>query len=63
MRDEELLASLRWDVDQLVVNHDGEGMWLKAALDANGRRIGITDCCLSADPCEHHARVLGADHD
>jgi hypothetical protein len=50
-----ILAKLRWDVDHRVINHDGEDVWLRAAHDAAGRRIGIEDCCLAADPCDHHA--------
>jgi len=53
----ELLASLRWGVDSLITNYDGERVWLKASLDANGKRNGITDCCLAEAPCEHHAKV------
>ncbi len=56
----ELLESLRWDVDSLVRNPFGERVWLKACLDANGVRIGITDCCAAEEPCDHHA-VLAAD--
>lgn len=49
-----LLDALRWDVDQCIVNPFGERVWLKACLDADGKRIGITDCCLASDPCSHH---------
>ena len=52
-----LLAALRWDVDQKVINHDGEHVWLKPSLDEAGKRIGITDCCPVANPCERHARL------
>jgi hypothetical protein len=51
------LAELRWDVDQLITNHEGERVWLGAAFDAEGKRIGITDCCRAEDPCEHHLEV------
>ena len=54
---QELLARLRWDVDSLITNYDGERVWLKAATDENGKRIGITDCCLAECPCEHHSKV------
>lgn len=48
------LESLRWDVDSLVTNPFGERVWLKAAYDKDGKRIGITDCCLAEEPCERH---------
>jgi hypothetical protein len=53
------LAKLRWNVDSRVINHDGEDVWLCAAYDAAGRRIGIEDCCFAADPCDHHAALGG----
>jgi hypothetical protein len=53
----ELLASLRWDVDQCVTNYDGEQVWMGPALDEQGNRIGITECCLANDPCDHHAAL------
>jgi len=52
-----LLEMLRWDVDQCVTNPFGEKVWLKACFDDRGNRIGITDCCLANEPCEHHAKV------
>jgi hypothetical protein len=52
-----LLESLRWDVDSLITNHEDERVWLKACLDADGKRIGITDCCYADDPCPHHAAI------
>ena len=51
-----LLASLRWDVDQDIVNHDGEHVWLRPCIN-NGVRIGITDCCFYDYECEHHLEV------
>ncbi len=53
----QILEALRWDVDMVVTNHDGERVWLKPALDETGKRIGITDCCPAADPCERHAQM------
>lgn len=49
-----LLGALRYDVDQCIVNPFGDRVWLKACHDASDRRIGITDCCLASDPCDHH---------
>lgn len=53
----QMLKSLRWDVDMVIENCDGERVWLGPCLDAAGKRIGITDCCLESDPCEHHAAI------
>ena len=43
-----------WDVDQVVTNHFGERVWLGPRLDAEGKRVGITNCCLVDEPCAHH---------
>lgn len=50
----EALLNLRWDVDSLITNYDNERVWLRAAFDEEGKRIGITDCCFADSPCEHH---------
>jgi hypothetical protein len=52
-----LMEKLRWDADHCVTNYEGERVWLKACLDERGNRIGITDCCLADDPCEHHREI------
>lgn len=49
-----LLASLRWECDSQIVNHFGEHVWLGPCLNSEGERIGITDCCFVADPCQRH---------
>lgn len=54
---QELLHSLRWDVDSLITNAFGERVWLKPCLDENEDRIGITECCFEAAPCTYHAVV------
>ena len=54
-----LLASLRWDEDMLVTNHFGERVWLKPCFDG-ATRIGITDCCHAADPCDWHRAMRSA---
>ena len=54
---EALLDSLRWREDIVITNHDGERVWLGPCF-LNGKRIGITDCCLEGDPCDWH-RALG----
>ncbi len=53
----DLLRSLRWDVDMVITNYDGERVWLGPSFDAKGQRNGITDCCPEAKPCDHHANV------
>lgn len=50
-----LLDSLRWREDMIITNHEGERVWLKAHYDEQGKRNGITDCCLADDPCDRHA--------
>lgn len=49
------LAKLRWREDMAVINPFGEHVWLKPCYDANGARIGVTDCCSVDDPCPRHA--------
>ena len=56
-----LLASLRGrGPDTIETNHFGERVWLKAAFDQNGKRIGITECCFTDDPCARHAAMQEA---
>lgn len=57
-----LLKALRWDVDMVITNYDGERVWLGPCLNSEGKRIGITDCCLERDPCAHH-RALASAHE
>lgn len=57
---EELLKSLRWREDMVITNYEGERVWLKPALDRNGKRHGIVDCCLEEDPCDYHRALAGA---
>lgn len=52
----DLLQSLRRSEDMVITNCAGERVWLKPCV-LDGKRIGITDCCLEDDPCEHHARL------
>lgn len=53
---EDVLNSLRTDVDQKFFNHF-EWVWLKARFDKAGKRIGVTDCCEVAFPCQWHAAI------
>lgn len=49
----DVLKALRWKPDMVVVNDFGETVWLKECYH-EGKRIGITDCCEAADPCDWH---------
>ena len=51
---EQIFASLRWDADMVVTSPFGERVWLKECFNEEGRRIGITECCLEDNPCEWH---------
>ena len=53
----DLLASLRWRADQIIINHFGERVWLR---ECEG---GITDCCLAAEPCDYHAKLTHFAHE
>jgi hypothetical protein len=53
------LESLRWKEDMLVTNHFGERVFLTAAYNDDGERIGITDCCLAEAPCDKHGSYFG----
>lgn len=58
------LESLRWKADTIITNYEGETVWLKPRFNAQGKRIGITDCCLSDAPCPRHRRIgKGPTHD
>lgn len=52
-----LLAGLRWREDMIITNYDGEVVWLGICYDKTGNRIGIRDCCLASEPCDHHAAI------
>ncbi|MCR4338795.1 MAG: hypothetical protein NUW01_02795 [Gemmatimonadaceae bacterium] len=50
-----ILKSLRWKADMMIVNHEGERVWLKQMPPGPGNPNGyITDCCLADFPCENH---------
>ena len=53
MSAEAVLSGLRWQEASVIVNYEGDRVWLKACF-LNGERIGITDCCLADDPCKWH---------
>jgi hypothetical protein len=56
-----VLASLRYEADQLIVTPFGERAWLKKAelIDKDGvTRSYLTECCYQDPPyapCERHA--------
>lgn len=52
-----LYKSLLRDVDMVIENPFGERVWLKASIGPDGKRNGITDCCLAESPCDHHRAV------
>lgn len=52
----ELLDSLRWTEDMVITNYEGERVWLKPCY-IDGKRVGITDCCLESDPCDYHKKL------
>jgi len=61
---EAILSSLRWGIDQQIINHEGYHVWLGPCFDTDGTtRLGITDCCFVADPCEHHAQIAASRSD
>lgn len=49
-----ILDSLRWHDDMIIVNPFGERVWLKVCYDNKGKRLGVTDCCSTSYPCEWH---------
>lgn len=55
----ELLESLRWKADMLITNYENERVWLTEKY-IDGKRIGITDCCLESNPCDYHGNLGGA---
>ena len=44
-----LMESLRWHEDMAIWNYEGEYVWLKPCY-VEGKRVGIEDCCLVAEP-------------
>ena len=37
-----------------VISHEGKQIWLKDSFTSEGKRIGVSECCLESDPCEWH---------
>ncbi len=54
-----VLDRARWREDMAITNYDGDRVWLGPCFDNDGKRIGITDCCLVDAPCAHHAEIAG----
>lgn len=50
------LKDLRWEEDMVITNDEGERVWLKPCY-IDGKRVGITDCCLESDPCDYHKKL------
>jgi len=55
-----VLDAARWKEDMAITNHYGERVWLCPSYNREGKRTGITDCCLVDDPCKHHAAIAAA---
>ncbi len=53
-----LRESLRRKVDTVHTNYDGDRMWLGPSLNAEGKRVGITDCCYVDHECERHRTII-----
>jgi len=49
-----LLDSLRPSLDRARWDEFGDRVWLKPYI-VDGRRVGITQCCLVEAPCDDHA--------
>ena len=45
-----------------VVDCGGERVWLKEVFLANGRRIGVGECCPESAPCAWHAALRDIDY-
>lgn len=54
-----LLDHLRLSEDKPFTNPFGERVWLKHIYDDNGRKSGLTECCLVEGPCDRHAGKIG----
>jgi hypothetical protein len=52
-----LLESLRLKVDTQWITHFDEKVWLGPSFNAEGKMIGITECCEVSDPCERHKKI------
>jgi hypothetical protein len=43
-----------WQTDTVIVNRDGQRVWVKDAFTSRGQRIGAGPCCLESEPCKWH---------
>jgi hypothetical protein len=48
-----LLGNVALQADT-VISHEGKQVWLKNAFTSQGKRIGVSACCLESAPCEWH---------
>lgn len=55
---ERTLQTLRYGPDQIIINPEGEQVWLAGITwgDHVCQR-GLTDCCLADSPCNYHAAI------
>ena len=50
-----------WQTDTVMVNQDGQRVWVKDAFSSKGQRIGAGPCCLESEPCPWHKSLSRAD--
>jgi hypothetical protein len=43
-----------WQTDAVMVNQEGQRVWVKDAFTSKGQRVGAGPCCLESDPCRWH---------
>jgi hypothetical protein len=56
-----VLAENRWGVDRAVTNPFEERVWLGPCVNADGERIGITECCWVEKPCKRHRAIANGE--
>jgi hypothetical protein len=45
--------------DTVIVNPEGQRVWVKDAFSSKGERIGTGPCCLESEPCKWHKSLGG----
>jgi hypothetical protein len=51
-----------WQTDTVIVNGDGQRIWVKDAFTGKGQRIGAGPCCLESEPCKWHRSFSQTDN-
>jgi hypothetical protein len=47
-------VGVNWQTDTVMVNPDGQRVWVKDIFTSKGQPIGSGPCCFESEPCKWH---------